>query len=301
MAIATSESVEQVTSLTLDTIPTVLADITKDDTDAVAFNADTGVYEFVNYDLIMTKLDFWIEAASSREYDPDERKELKAISSMANKLSATITSSVTQSKKRLFDDVDTQKKQIVEKFKTLSTSLKAGIDAADKVTKADKRLRLVAAFDSAIKSFKHLPENELTFEDFEVSHWSNLSSSEASSIKELYASLQNADNVFGSKVNPSNDTKEIMHALRASDWDGLAAITTLIDKREEERLEIAAKLAEAAELKRLSEEREKSDNDIARVITPRVVERMTVVISSDDMQSVKNILDANSIDYEVIS
>ena len=44
-----------------------------------------------------------------------------------------------------------------------------------------------------------------------------------------------------------------------------------------------------------------ADNDIARVITPRVVERMTVVISSDDMQSVKNILDANSIDYEVIS
>lgn len=289
--------------LTLVSIPKVLSKFGElDEYELITFDAKNNEYTFIQFDELNAKLDYWIDEASKIQYTPDDRKEMKNISTMSNKLSSLITKTINDTKKGLFNNVDDQKKELSTKFATLARELKKGIDEADKITKEEKRKEMMKAFDSAILTFENLPSEELAYEDFEMSHWNNLTSSLPSSIKEMHNLLKETDKVFGSKVNPSNDTDVIMDALRKNDWNGLDAITQIIEEENAKLELIKQKELELEQLKaeQLKAEQSKLDNIEENNQQLKKIPKMLIEFDSEDSDDLLKILDKYGFEYKIV-
>lgn len=288
--------------LTLVSIPKVLSKFDElDEYELITFDKKKNEYTFIQFDELNAKLDYWIDEASKIQYTPDDRKEMKNISTMSNKLSSLITKTINDTKKGLFNNVDNQKKELSTKFAALARELKKGIDEADKITKEEKRNEMIKAFNSAILTFEHLPSEELVYEDFEMSHWNNLTSSLPSSIKEMHNLLKETDKVFGSKVNPSNDTSVIMDALRQNDWNGLDAITQII---EDENAKIELIKQKELELEQLKAEQLQSEQSGLKNVNekeqPKEKGKLLIEFDSDDADELLKLLDKYEFDYKIV-
>lgn len=263
-------------------------------------------YLFPRFDELSKELNKWINKADGLKYTPEDRANIKSILSFSNKVSKSFDDSIKQRKKHLFNDVDKQRKEVVDLFSILYKAMSAGLEEADKKTKAEKREKMIKSFESAKKSYPKLNETDLIYEDFELSHWINLSTVESKAIKELNNNMNECEQLLSNIANPlpENDSKSLVIALRKNAWKGLNTLNYLIEEENERKRLLEEKEKELIELKRLEEERlkeklkESNSNESNKVEINHTIHIDTS--TKEEFDVLIDFLKENKYDYKIV-
>lgn len=224
-----------------------------------------GVAHVIGAEEMLESIQSMIDQVDQYEYHPDDRQSIKKLRAATNKMSAAFTSQINTHKKSMFEQADAQKKELSAALATLVNKLSTGIEEEDRLYKANKRQEISDMFDDAKSSYDVLAEvDDLELDHVFVPAWLNRSTSMKQVTTQLADKMKTLNTLYASDVNPIKETETIVDILRECAWDGLTALSELIN--EEKLREEEAELQAAREqMKREAEERRQQEIEAKRL------------------------------------
>lgn len=263
-------------------IETIFLPIVADDNILSLTLNENKQFTLAKFDEFMADIDKLINLTVDYEYSEEDRKTIKSFKSATNKYAKAIDEAIKEQRKFLFDDVETKRKLIQIKLNELATALSRGLDEHDKRDKEEKLKYIESLFNKAKDAYEHLKDSELVLDNILRSQWLNRTATMASVIKDMNTRLEVLNSLYSSELLPTDNLKDILHALEIKEYNGLLALQYLIDQ-ENKKQELARQILEKAASLEQSPKQDK----------------ITVQFSEDAWIKAKYLLDANNIKYIV--
>lgn len=276
---------------------------------------DDGVYTINDVDNIINSIREATQRAAKAELTEDDRKYVKQTKTLSNQFGKLIDRAVIDEKKRVFGEIDQQRKAVQAELKDFSAVLSQRMDEFDVQIREEKRLKRMSQFadeiavrSAASDTFASL---NIAYSDIENGSWYNRSMSESKAQAELGARLD-AIMTLHQLISATPLDVTAVHMLSTNDWDMTAAVANVNEaveelneqkRREAEEEEKRRKDIEEAERRGREqaelERKEKAEsaankltkNNVNDDTTTIVAPELAFVVESDAIENVDELVD----------
>lgn len=197
---------------------------------------DDGVYTINDVDNIINSIHEATQRAAKAELTEDDRKYVKQTKTLSKQFGKLIDRAVIDEKKRVFGEIDQQRKAVQAELNDFSAVLSQRMDEFDVQIREEKRLKRMSQFadEIAVRSAADdtFASLKITYADIENGSWYNRSMSESKAQAELGARLD-AIMTLHKLISATPLDVTAVHMLSTNDWDMTAAVANVNEAVEE--------------------------------------------------------------------